>query len=72
MKFSLFRKKHQFHRLNISEVIHSKKFSYFNAKKQLFQNTFREWTWTRVPNTAQILLAALLLQFSNNPKQIEF
>ena len=53
-------KYHELHNFNISEAIDPEKCSYFNAKKQLFQNTLREWTCSRVPNTAQILMAALL------------
>ena len=32
-------KKDHFHNLNISEVIHSVKCSYLNAKEQMFQNS---------------------------------
>ena len=36
MKFCLFKKKDNFHSLNISEVIDSEKCSYLNAKNELF------------------------------------
>ena len=65
-------KEDQLHSLNISKVIDSKKCSYMDAKKQLFQNTLREWTCSRVPNTVQILMAPLLLWFFVNPKKVEF
>ena len=58
--FVYFKEEDQLHSLNISEVIDSDKCSYLNAKKQLFQNTLLEWTCSRVPNPAQILMAALL------------
>ena len=59
-KFVYFEKKHQIHSLNISKVIDFEKSSYLNTKKQLFQNTLREWTCSRIPNTAQIGMGALL------------
>ena len=49
--FAYLEKKDQLHILNISEVIDSKKRSYLNAKKQLFQNNLQQWTHSRVPNT---------------------
>ena len=58
--FLYFAEKYQFHSLNISEVIDSEKCSYFNGIKQLFQNTPRQWTYSPLPNTAQICIAALL------------
>ena len=57
--------------LNISEVLDSEKFSYLNVKKQLLHNNLRQWAHSRVPNTAQIYMAALLSYFSINPRQIE-
>ena len=53
-------KKDQLDKLNFSEVIDSQKCCYLYAKKQLFQNTFRQWMCLRVMNTAQICMAALL------------
>ena len=53
-KFSLFRKKDHLHSLIIFKVIGSKKYSYFNLKKQLFQNNLPVWAHSRVPNIAQI------------------
>ena len=58
--FAYLQKQDQFDSLNISEVIDSKKCSYFNVKKQLFQNNVREWTHSQVPNTSKICVAALL------------
>ena len=61
MKLSLFGKeKDQFDSLDISEFIDSEKCSYSSPKNQLFQNTLEQWTCSRVPNTAQISMAALL------------
>ena len=72
MIFSLFgKKKDWLDSLNISEVLDSEKFSYLNVKKQLLHNNLREWAHSRVPNTAQIYMAALLSYFSINPRQIE-
>ena len=53
----IFKKNDHLDSLNISEVIDSEKCSYLNAKKQLFQNTFRQWTCSRVPDTVQICMA---------------
>ena len=50
--FVYLEKKDQLHNLNISEVIDPEKCSDLNAKKQLFQNTFHQWTCSWVPNTA--------------------
>ena len=52
--------KDQLDSVNISEVMDSAKCSYLNAKKELFQNTFRDWTCSRFPNTAKISMAELL------------
>ena len=70
-KFVYFEKNDQLDSLNISEVIYSKKCFYFNAKKQLFQNTLRRWTCSLVPNTAQVLMAAFLSYFCIYWRQIE-
>ena len=69
--FVYLEKKEQLHTLNISEVIHSEKCSYLSAKKQLFQNTLRESTCSHVPSTAKIFMAALLLAFLINRRQIQ-
>ena len=58
--FLCLEKKDQLDSLNISEVIDSEKCYYSSPKKQLFQNTLREWTCSWVPDTAQISMAALL------------
>ena len=69
--FVYLQKKHQLDSLNISEVIDSEKYSYWNAKKQLFQNNLWESAHSRIPNTTQICIAALLSEFSINPRQID-
>ena len=60
MKFCLIRKKDHLHNVNISEVIDFEKCSYLNVKKQMFQDTLRRWTCSRIPNTAQDWMAAFL------------
>ena len=60
MKFCVLGKKGQLDSLNIFEVSHAEKYSYLNAKKQLFQKNLREWAESRVPNTAQICMPELL------------
>ena len=70
--FEHFQKKDQLHSFNISEVIDSEKCGYLNARKLLFQNTLRESTRSRVKNTAEINMAALLSQISINLKHVEF
>ena len=64
-------KEDQLDSLIISQVIDSEKYSYLNAKKQLFQNNLLEWAHSFVPNTAQVCMAVLLCKFSINPRQIE-
>ena len=66
-----FQKKDQLLSLNISEVIHSKKCGYLNARKLLFQNTLRESTCSRDANTAVISTVPLLSYFSINPAEID-
>ena len=58
--FAYREKKDQLDSLNISEFFHYEKCSYLYAKKQIFQNTFHDWTCSRFPNTAKISMAALL------------
>ena len=58
--FAHFEKKDHFPRLNIWQVIESKQCGYFNARKLLFYNTLWDSTSSRVPNTAEIFMAALL------------
>ena len=58
--FLFLEEKDQLHSLNIYEVINSEKYSYLNAKKQLFQNKLPERAHSRFPDTAQICMAALL------------
>ena len=70
-KFFHLEKNYRLHSINISEVLHSEKYSYLNAKKQLFQNTLQEWTCSRVPNTAQMFIGALFSYFFINTTQIE-
>ena len=57
--------------LTIFEVTDSKICAYLNAKKLLFQNTLRESTCSRVPNTTEICTGAPLSEFSIIPRQIE-
>ena len=64
-------KKDQLHRLNISELIDSEKCGYLNAWKVLFSDTVRESTCSRVLNTAEITMPALLSYISINPRYIE-
>ena len=71
MKVCVFRKKRQVDSLNISEVFDADKYTYLNAKKQLFQNNLREWPHSQVPNLAKICMADLLSKFLINPRQIE-
>ena len=69
--FLYFEKKTWLHSLIISEVTDCEKYSYLNAKRQLFQNNLRETAHSQVPNTAQISMAALFSQFCITPRQIE-
>ena len=55
----------------MSEVIDIEKCGYFNARKVVFQNTLPESMCSPVPNTAETFTAAVLFQFSINPRQIE-
>ena len=58
--FEQFEKKLQPHSLSNSEIIHSKKWDYLNSQQVLFQNTFRQSTFWRVPNTAEVCSRSLL------------
>ena len=69
--FVHFEKKAQVCKLNISEVIDSEKYGYLNARKLLFQNTLRESMCSRPLNTAETTTAALLLELSIDPRNIE-
>ena len=66
-----FEKKDQLYKFNISEVIDSEKCGYLNARKLLFQNTLPESMWSRVLNTANLIMAALLSERSIDPPHIE-
>ena len=66
-----FGEKDKVHRLNIFEVIDSEKCGYLNVRKLPFQNTLRESTCTRVLNTAETTMAALLSERSIDPPHIE-
>ena len=66
-----FEKKDQLYKFNISEVIDSEKCGYLNARKLLFQNTLPESTWSRVLNTANLIMVALLSERSIDPPHIE-
>ena len=67
---SHFENKCQLHSSNIFEVIDPIKCCYLNARQLRFQNTFRESTFSRVPNTDELCLVALLSWFSINSRQI--
>ena len=69
--FVHFFKKDQLYNLNISDVIHSEKYGYLNARKLLFQNNLRESTCSRVLNSADTTMAALLSEISIDPTHIE-
>ena len=66
-----FEKKDQLDSLNISEVRDSEKCGYSNVRKLLFQNTLRESTCSRVINSADTTMAALLLELSLDPTHFE-
>ena len=66
-----FEKRDQLCSSNISEVNDSRKCGYLNARKLLFQNTFRESTCSRALNTGDTTMAALLLKLSIDPTHIE-
>ena len=71
IKFCAFWKKDQLLTLNTLEAIDSEKYGSFNGRKLLFQNTLRESTGSRVPNTDEICAAALLPSLSINLRVIE-
>ena len=66
-----FEKKDHLYSLNISEVTDSEKCGYLNARKILLQNILRESSCSRVLNSGDTIMAALLLQLSIDPKNIE-
>ena len=53
-------KKDQLYSLNIFEVIDSENYGYLNAGKLVLQNILRESSCSRVLNTAETAMAALL------------
>ena len=67
-----FEKKGQVYHSNISEVIDSEKYGYLNTRKLLFQNTLRESTCSRILNTADTSMGAILSERSFDPTHIEF
>ena len=67
-RFCEFSKKDHLYSLNTSELIVSKECGYLNALKLLFQNTLREWTCSRVLNTAEMTMGLLLSYISINPR----
>ena len=69
--FVHFENKDLLYSVNIWEVTGSEKCGYLNAWKLLFQNTFRESTCSRVLNTAETTMAALLSELSIDPRHIE-
>ena len=66
-----FEKKRQLYNINNSEVNHSEKCGYLNARNPLFQNTLPKSTCSRVLNTADVTMAALLSELSIDGKHIE-
>ena len=58
--FASFERKDQLHTSNILERIDSEKYSYLNARKLPFQNTLRESTCSRLPNSDEHFREALL------------
>ena len=62
--FAHFQKKGEIYKLNISEVIYYQKYVYLNAQKLLFQSNLWESTSSRVLNTSETTMAALLLEFA--------
>ena len=66
-----FQNKDQLYSLNISEVTDSEKYGCLNARKRLFQNTLRGSTCSRVLNTADTTMAALLKKISIDPTHID-
>ena len=69
--FVHFKKEDQLSYLTISEIIESENYDYLNTLKLLFQNTLRESTWSRVLNSAETTMAALLSELSIDPTYIE-
>ena len=63
--------RNQLYSLNISEVSASEKCGYWNARKLLFQNTLQKSTCSRVLNTAETNMEALLLELSIDATHIE-
>ena len=69
--FAQFEKKYHLHSSNISEVIDSEKCGYLNAWKLLFQNSFRESTFSWVLNTADTTMPGLLSELFIDPTDIQ-
>ena len=69
--FVHFKKEDQLSYLTISEIIESENYDYLNTLKLLFQNTLRQSTWSRVLNSAETTMAALLSKLSIDPTYIE-
>ena len=65
------RKKDQLYSLKIWQVTDSEKCGYLNARKLLFQNNLRESTCSRVLNSADTTMEALLSEISIDPTHIE-
>ena len=66
-----FEQKDQLYSLNILEVSDSEKCGYLNPRKPLFRNTLRESTCSRVLNTADTTMEALLSELSIHLTHIE-
>ena len=64
-----FEEKDPIHTSNILGVIESKKWGYLNARKLPFYNTLQESLCSRVRNTDEFCIAALLSYFSINGRQ---
>ena len=66
-----FEKKHQLYSLNILEFSESEKCGYMIPRKVLFQKTLRESKCSRVLNTADATMAALLSKLFIDPAHID-
>ena len=61
-----FDKKAESHSFSICQSIDSERGGYFNLQSALLQNTFRQSTCSRVPNTVEISTTSLLSYCSMN------
>ena len=72
IKFIIFSKiKDESPSFSISQIIDSQRGGYLNVQKALLQNTFRQSTCSRVPNTVEISTTSLLSYISMNMRKIK-